>query len=63
MTARDRFRVGRDGVGGRAHAAAPAHVSALMSGVLIKMGILGCVRLLSWIAVPPLWLGDCLAIL
>jgi len=40
-----------------AHAAAPSHVSALMSGVLIKMGILGLVRLLSWIPDPPLWWG------
>ena len=40
-----------------AHAAAPSHVSALMSGVLIKMGILGLARLLSWIPDPPLWWG------
>ena len=43
-----------------AHAAAPSHVSALMSGVLIKMGILGLVRLLSWIPDPPLWWGGLL---
>lgn len=40
-----------------AHAAAPSHVSALMSGVLIKMGILGLVRLLSWTPDPPVWWG------
>ena len=40
-----------------AHAAAPSHVSAMMSGVLIKMGILGLVRLLSWIPDPPFWWG------
>ena len=39
------------------HAAAPSHVSAVMSGVLIKMGILGLVRLLSWIPDPPFWWG------
>jgi hydrogenase-4 component B len=46
-----------------AHAAAPSHVSAFMSGVFIKMGILGLVRLLAWIPDPPLWLGECLVIL
>jgi hydrogenase-4 component B len=40
-----------------AHAAAPSHVSSVMSGVLIKMGILGLVRLLSWIPDPPFWWG------
>lgn len=39
-----------------AHASAPSHVSALMSGVLIKMGIYGLVRILSFFgAVPPWW--------
>jgi hydrogenase-4 component B len=40
-----------------AHAAAPSHVSSLMSGVLIKMGILGLVRLVVWVPDPPLWWG------
>jgi hydrogenase-4 component B len=40
-----------------AHAAAPSHVSALMSGVLIKMGILGLVRLVAWVPDPPWWWG------
>jgi hydrogenase-4 component B len=40
-----------------AHAAAPSHVSSFMSGVLIKTGILGMVRLLSWVPCPPLWWG------
>ncbi|HYM59586.1 MAG TPA: proton-conducting transporter membrane subunit, partial [Thermoanaerobaculia bacterium] len=36
------------------HAAAPSHVSAVMSGVVIKMGIYGLVRMLSLFdAVPP----------
>jgi hydrogenase-4 component B len=40
-----------------AHAAAPSHVSSLMSGVLIKMGILGLVRVAAWVPDPPLWWG------
>jgi len=46
-----------------AHAAAPSHVSALMSGVLLKMGILGLVRFLSWVPDPPLWWGGVLVAL
>ena len=46
-----------------AHAAAPSHVSSIMSGVFIKMGILGLIRLLSWIPDPPLWWGGLLVIL
>jgi hydrogenase-4 component B len=45
------------------HAAAPSHVSSVMSGVLIKMGILGLVRLLSWIPDPPFWWGAVLMML
>jgi hydrogenase-4 component B len=40
-----------------AHAAAPSHVSALMSGVVIKMGIYGLVRVLSLFAATPAWMG------
>jgi hydrogenase-4 component B len=40
-----------------AHASAPSHVSALMSGVLIKMGIYGLLRLTSFFPSPPLWWG------
>ncbi|OIP30393.1 MAG: hydrogenase [Deltaproteobacteria bacterium CG2_30_63_29] len=40
-----------------AHANAPSHISALMSGVLIKMGIYGIVRLTASCALPPLWWG------
>jgi hydrogenase-4 component B len=36
-----------------AHANAPSHVSALMSGVAIKMGIYGLVRFTGWLPVPP----------
>lgn len=39
-----------------AHSQAPSHVSALMSGVLIKIGIYGLLRMLVWLpGVPPLW--------
>jgi hydrogenase-4 component B len=46
-----------------AHAAAPSHVSSYMSGVFIKMGILGIVRLLSWVPDPPFWWGELLVAL
>lgn len=46
-----------------AHAAAPSHVSSLMSGVLIKMGILGFIRLASWVPDPPVWWGGTLVAL
>jgi formate hydrogenlyase subunit 3/multisubunit Na+/H+ antiporter MnhD subunit len=38
-----------------AHPAAPSHVSALMSGVLIKTGIYGLLRALTFLGPPPLW--------
>ena len=40
-----------------AHAAAPTHVSALMSGVLIKMGIYGLLRVTQLAGAPPAWWG------
>ncbi len=40
-----------------AHPAAPSHVSALMSGVMIKTGIYGLVRTLTLLGPPPLWWG------
>jgi hydrogenase-4 component B len=40
-----------------AHATAPSHVSALMSGALIKMGIYGLLRITSLFPAPPLWWG------
>ena len=43
-----------------AHAMAPSHVSALMSGVLIKIGIYGLVRIGALLPVPPLWWGGLL---
>ena len=35
-----------------AHANAPSHVSAIMSGITIKMGIYGLVRFSGWLPVP-----------
>jgi hydrogenase-4 component B len=46
-----------------AHAAAPAHVSALMSGVLIKTGIYGIIRFTSLVPDPPAVWGDVLLVL
>jgi hydrogenase-4 component B len=43
-----------------AHASAPSHVSAVMSGVLIKTGIYGLVRLTAMCEAPPLWWGHAL---
>ncbi|MBI3863845.1 MAG: hydrogenase [Planctomycetia bacterium] len=43
-----------------AHAMAPSHVSAMMSGVLIKMGIYGLVRITSLLPDPPVWWGGLL---
>lgn len=40
-----------------AHPAAPSHVSALMSGVMIKTGIYGIVRSLTFFGSPPAWWG------
>jgi hydrogenase-4 component B len=41
-----------------AHPIAPAHVSALMSGVMIKIAIYALVRVLvEWLGVLPAWLG------
>jgi hydrogenase-4 component B len=40
-----------------AHATAPSHVSALMSGALIKMGIYSLLRFTSLFPDPPLWWG------
>lgn len=44
-----------------AHANAPSHVSAILSGVMLKMGIYGILRVLSFFPVRPLWWGALLA--
>ena len=42
----------------RAHPIAPAPVSALMSGVMIKVAIYGLVRVLvDWLGILPVWFG------
>jgi formate hydrogenlyase subunit 3/multisubunit Na+/H+ antiporter MnhD subunit len=40
-----------------AHPVAPSHVSAVLSGVMIKTGIYGLVRTLTFLGTPPLWWG------
>ena len=42
----------------RAHPVAPSHISALMSGVMIKVALYGLIRVLfEWAAPAPLWTG------
>lgn len=43
-----------------AHANAPSHVSAVLSGVMIKMGVYGIVRIGSYLPAPPSWWGGLL---
>jgi hydrogenase-4 component B len=45
-----------------AHPAAPSHVSATMSGVMIKMGIHGVLRALTFLGPPPVWWGTALVV-
>ena len=48
----------------RAHPAAPSHVSALMSGVMIKLGVYGLVRVaFDWLGVGPVWWGGTLLLI
>jgi hydrogenase-4 component B len=42
-----------------AHANAPSHVSAAMSGVILKIGIYGLIRTFSFFHGVPLWWGGC----
>jgi formate hydrogenlyase subunit 3/multisubunit Na+/H+ antiporter MnhD subunit len=44
-----------------AHPAAPSHVSALMSAVMIKMGLYGMLRFLTFLGQPAPWWGLTLA--
>jgi hydrogenase-4 component B len=46
-----------------AHANAPSHVSAVMSGVMIKMGVYGIVRITSLLQVMDIWWGGTVLIL
>jgi hydrogenase-4 component B len=45
-----------------AHPAAPSHVSAVMSGVMIKTGIYGVIRVLTFLGPPPAWWGTALIV-
>jgi len=44
-----------------AHAAAPSHVSALMSGVMVKLGVYGILRVVLVVGTPA-WLGPVLLV-
>jgi hydrogenase-4 component B len=46
-----------------AHANAPSHVSAVMSGVMLKMGIYGLLRALFVLIEPPVWWGGLLLVI
>ena len=42
----------------RAHPAAPSHISAMMSGVMIKLGVYGLIRIgFDWLGTGPAWWG------
>ena len=45
-----------------AHANAPSHVSALLSGVMLKMGVYGVLRVVSFFGERPLWWGGLIAV-
>lgn len=40
-----------------AHANAPSHVSAMMSGLMLKMGVYGILRIFSFFDQLPVWVG------
>ena len=46
-----------------AHANAPSHVSAILSGVVLKTGIYGMMRVFSAFTDPPLWWGAVVLVL
>ncbi len=46
-----------------AHANAPSHVSAVMSGVMLKMGVYGILRMVSLFTLIPPWWGFSLLLL
>lgn len=46
-----------------AHANAPSHVSAAMSGVILKCGVYGLIRTLSFFHAVPFWWGCCVLVL
>ena len=46
-----------------AHANAPSHVSALLSGVLLKVGVYGLLRVCGLSSHPPVWWGGALLVI
>ncbi len=46
-----------------AHPAAPSHVSALMSGVMIKLGLYGLLRVMMFLGPPAVWWGPLLVVI
>jgi hydrogenase-4 component B len=46
-----------------AHANAPSHVSALLSGIMLKMGIYGMIRIYGYLPAPPISWGAILLFL
>jgi formate hydrogenlyase subunit 3/multisubunit Na+/H+ antiporter MnhD subunit len=46
-----------------AHPAAPSHISAYLSGALIKAGLYGFLRVLTFLGAPPTWWGGLCLIL
>jgi len=48
----------------RAHPVAPSHISAVMSGVMVKVALYGIVRVVfGWLGGPPLWVGVALLVM
>ncbi|MGK2857465.1 MAG: proton-conducting transporter transmembrane domain-containing protein, partial [Thermoanaerobaculia bacterium] len=43
-----------------AHANAPSHVSAILSGAMLKIGVYGLIRVLTYLDTPPPWWGGLL---
>src|ERR1035437_6059671 len=46
-----------------AHPAAPSHVSGVMSGVIVKMGIYGILRIIFYLNTDLILIGECILIL
>ena len=46
-----------------AHANAPSHVSALLSGAMLKVGVYGIIRIILFLPDPPVWWGGLLVAL
>jgi len=46
-----------------AHANAPSHVSALLSGAMLKVGVYGIIRIILFLPNPPLWWSGLLIVL